>query len=84
MISQDENIQLLHYILNGVIKQNGLDKKPEELKLLIDAMYEIKGAMCDGLEQEYLRVIIKAIIESKKYDSVVRCIKQIENRLMGH
>ena len=79
MISQDENIQLLHYILNGVIKQNGLDKKPEELKLLIDAVYEIKGAMCDGLEQEYL-AMIKAIIESKKYDSVVRYIKQIEGR----
>ena len=78
MISQDENIQLLYYILNEVVKENGLDKKPEELKLLIDAVYEIRRAMNNGLEQEYLPAIIKAMIESRKYDSVISHIKQIE------
>ena len=55
MIQQEDNILMLHYVLNAVIQRNQLDLQPEVVKLLTDAAYEVKGCLLDGMESNEQR-----------------------------
>ena len=82
MIEQNDNIQMLHYITNGVIERNNLDQNRELRTLLIDAVYEIKGAMLDGIEQNDLPGFLQAVRGSGKYDLVMKYLDEVEEQLM--
>ena len=82
MIHQEDNVLMLHYVLNGVIQRNQLDLQPEVVKLLTDAAYEVKGCLLDGMESFHLPVLMKEIRADRKYESITTNLAELEEQLL--
>ena len=61
----EQNIDLLHFCVNEVIERKGL--AGPRCEKFIDAAYELRGAMMDGLEQSDLPGLISDIKADKQY-----------------
>jgi len=64
-LNYENNVDILHYYINEVIERKGL--AGPRCEKFIDAAYEIRGAMLDGLEQSDLPALISDIRSDKQY-----------------
>lgn len=64
-LNYESNDAMLHFYVNEVIERKGL--AGPRCEKFIDAAYEIRGAMLDGLEQSDLPALIADIKSDKQY-----------------